>query len=54
MKKSFKQGVVVYKLLHRMNFIKGKASIGKSKHAAEHFAKLVQAFLDKVVGVVEM
>ena len=43
-----------YKLLHRMNFIKTKATTTKSKYALEDFVRLKQAFLYKVVGVVEM
>ena len=43
-----------YKLLHLMNFVKRKATIAKSKHAPEDFARLKQVFLDEVVGVVEM
>ena len=43
-----------YKLLRRMNFIKRKATTANSKHAPEHFARLKQAFLDEVVGIVEM
>ena len=43
-----------YKLLHRMNFVKRKATTAKSKYTPEDFARRKQAFLDEVVGVVEM
>ena len=43
-----------YKLLHRMNFVKRKATTAKSKYTPEDFARQKQAFLDEVVGVMEM
>ena len=43
-----------YKLLHRMNFVKRKATTAKSKYAPDDFARQKQAFLDEVVQVVEM
>ena len=40
-----------YKLLHRMHFVKRKATTSKSKHAPEDFARLKLDFLDEVAGV---
>ena len=41
-------------MLHRINFVKRKATTTKSKHAPENFARLMQASLDEVVEVMEM
>ena len=43
-----------YKLLHRMNFVKRKATTAKSKYAPDDFARVKQAFVNEVVQVVEM
>ena len=43
-----------YKLLHRMKFVKRKATTAKSKYAPDDFARVKQAFLNEVVQVVEM
>ena len=43
-----------YHLLHRMNFVRRKATTSKSKYKPDDFAKVKEAFLDDDVSFVEM
>ena len=43
-----------YSLLKRMNFVKWKVKIAKSKHAVAEFQRLKEEFLQYVVTTVEM
>lgn len=43
-----------YHLLHRMNFVRRKATTSKSKHTPEDFEKVKERFLDDLVSIVEM